>query len=118
MLTAAQYRWVCAATVVVQLVVLYWPRAGSGGAVAGLDKVVHVAVFAAVGTSAVLAGARAGLVLMLLLGHAVVSELVQAGLLTQRSGDPWDVVADAVGAALGVALGLWLGVAHTRRSGR
>ena len=38
------------------------------------------------------------------LAYAVVSELVQALLLTERSGDLLDVLADAVGAAAGWAL--------------
>lgn len=40
---------------------------------------------------------------LLLVAHAVVSEVVQASLLTARSGDPWDVVADVAGALAGVA---------------
>jgi VanZ family protein len=39
-----------------------------------------------------------------LAGYAAVSELVQAALLSTRSGDVWDLVADLVG----VAAGWWL----------
>lgn len=80
----------------------------------GLDKLVHVAVFAAVGLTAVLAGAGWRIVALLLVLHAGVSELVQARLLAGRSGDPWDVVADVAGALAGVALG----VARRRPGGR
>ena len=93
------WRWACVATVAVQVVVLYWPRTAVGGGVPGLDKGVHLAVFAAVGLTAVLAGARWWVVVLLLVAHAVVSEVVQASLLPARSGDPWDVVADVAGVA-------------------
>ena len=36
--------------------------------------------------------------------HAPVSELVQHFLLPNRSGDPWDAVADLGGVVLGVTL--------------
>lgn len=104
-----------AAAVAVQLVVLYAPSSGGAGGASGLDKVVHVGVFAAVA----LTGARAGFptrrLAALLLAHAVLSELVQAAVLPQRSGDALDVVADSVGVLVG--LGLARGAAlRARRS--
>lgn len=85
---------------------LYWPGTPSAGGVPGLDKVVHVLVFAAVA----LAGRRAGVpvrwLAVLLLGHAAVSEAVQHALLPGRSGDPGDLVADAVG-TLGGLVAPW-----------
>ncbi|SDQ73080.1 VanZ family protein [Quadrisphaera sp. DSM 44207] len=97
-------RAVLALAVLVHLVVLYAPRAPSGGGTPGVDKVVHVAVFALV----VWAGrwarlARRPLVLVLL-GHALVSEALQHWLLPARSGDSLDVLADAAGVALGALL--------------
>ena len=80
----------------------------------GIDKAVHVALFGAVGLAAVMAGAGWRTVVLLLVAHAVVSEVVQARLLTARSGDPWDVAADVAGALGGVALG----VARRRSRGR
>ena len=97
-----------------QAAVLYWPQATTAGGLPYLDKAVHVVVFAAVGVTAVLAGARAGVVVGLLAAHAGVSEVVQARLLAERSGDLWDVAADVVGTCGGVALG----VALRRRRGR
>ncbi len=89
----------------VQLVVLYLPTAPTAGGVAGADKVVHAAVFAAVAVAAVRCGYRPALVLLASAAHAVVSELAQAALLSSRSGDPLDVLADLVGAGLGVLFG-------------
>jgi hypothetical protein len=91
--------------VAVHLAVLYWPRTPSGGGLP-IDKVVHAAIFAVV----LWAAARARLwvwpVGILLAIHAVVSELVQHYLLTGRSGDPADSIADLVGVAI-VAGYLW-----------
>ena len=86
--------WVCVA---VQLAVLYAPRAVSPPAGLPLDKVVHATVFGAVLWAGVRAGLRAAPLAAVLLGHAVVSEVVQARLLPGRSGDPVDAVADALG---------------------
>ena len=86
----------------VSLYVLFWPDpAGGDGVFPGADKVVHVLLFA---TLAAAARARFGAgraVLGTVLAYAVVSELVQALLLSRRSGDLWDVVADVTGAVVG-----------------
>jgi hypothetical protein len=91
------------AAVVVQLAVLYWPRPPDVGAgVPGLDLVVHLAVFGAVAW----AGRRAGLPVVPLVAalvlHAAVSEVVQAYLVPDRTGDWRDAVADVVGTVGGV----------------
>jgi hypothetical protein len=86
-----------AAASVVQLAVLYWPRTISPTTGIALDKPVHAAIFGAV----VWTGARIGLPLLPLVGlsllHAVVSELLQHAVLSGRSGDPLDALADAAG---------------------
>jgi len=98
--------------IAVQLVVLYAPR-GTGGGIPYLDKVVHVAIFAAV----VWAGRRAGIpgvvLAAIFLAHAVVSELVQAELLPGRSGSVTDVLADVAGVVLGLALPVRRGIIET-----
>ena len=94
-------RWLLAAVVLAQLVVLYAPRAPSTGGVPGLDKVVHVLVFAVVAAVGLRARVPRWVVLLLTVGHAPVSELVQATLLPGRSGDPLDLLADLAGCALG-----------------
>ncbi len=83
------------------LYVLFTPRTGGEGLFPYADKVVHVALFALLaGTTrwrfgAVLAG------LFAVAAYAVASEVVQARLLTSRSGDAYDVVADLAGAGFG-----------------
>ncbi|WP_341856784.1 VanZ family protein [Brachybacterium sp. GPGPB12] len=86
----------------------------------GLDKAVHLLLFAATVFTAgrVLAPARRfpiGWVVVAALVHALVVELVQHAAIPGRSGDPLDVLFDVVGIALG--LGLWAGerIAAPRR---
>jgi VanZ family protein len=98
-------RLLLALTVAVQLVVLYAPRAPSAGSVPGLDKVVHAAVFGAVAWAALRCGFARSPVAVVLVAHAVLSEVLQAGLLPARSGDPLDVVADLAGVVLALVLG-------------
>ena len=94
-------RWLFAAAVAGQLVVLYAPRAPSTGGVPGLDKVVHVLVFAVVLGLGWWSRAPRPLVLAVSVVQAPVSELLQWAMLPHRSGDPLDLVADLVGCALG-----------------
>lgn len=90
--------------VAVQLIALYLPRAPSGPPVTGLDKVVHVCIFAAPALAALMAGVRARWVLGILAVHAPLGELIQHFSLPQRSGDVVDVMADFAGIALGSLL--------------
>ncbi len=94
-----------ALAIVVQLVGLYSPDAPSGGGAPGSDKVAHVAMFLAPALLGVLAGLRLVVLAPLLIVHAIVSEAVQHLVLAERSGDPWDAVADIAGVAAGLALG-------------
>jgi hypothetical protein len=91
-----------AIAVAVNLAVLYYPRQVSQGGIPYVDKVVHVAVFAAVAWTGVRVSLPIRWLLALLVLHAVSSELVQHFLLTARSGDPADAAADALGAVAGV----------------
>lgn len=83
------------------LYVLFAPTGGGPVLFAGSDKVVHVLLFALLaGTTRwrfgpAVAGLAAGA------AYAVGSEIVQAMLLSTRSGDPYDVVADLLGLAAG-----------------
>lgn len=98
--------WVAfAGAVAVNLAVVFAPQPDvPGQGVPGLDKVVHVGVFAAVAVTGLRAGVPGRWLVPVLLTHAVTSEVIQARLLPDRSGDPWDALADAVGVALGWAL--------------
>ncbi len=90
--------------VLLQLVVLYLPSQPSVGGLAGvtgLDKVVHLGVFALVMVAGRLARLPRAWLLLLTVVQAPVSEIVQATLLPGRQGDPWDVLADLAGCLLG-----------------
>ena len=85
---------------------LYSPRqAAPDTGIPYADKAAHLLSFAMVAWLGLRIGVPARWLLSLLLANAVVSELVQHFLLPQRSGDPFDSVADLVG----VGLGAWLG---------
>lgn len=100
----ARDRLLLALALMVQLAVLYAPRAPAVGGGVGVDKVVHVLVFGAVAVAALRCGLPSVPVLLVSAAHAVVSELAQALLLSGRSGDPADVVADLVGVGVGALL--------------
>lgn len=88
-----------------QTLALYWPRAAPAAPEGiGLDKVAHVALFAVVAYAGTRANVRQTWLIGLLLGQAVLSEMVQGLWLTQRSGDGWDVIADVAGIALGIGI--------------
>jgi hypothetical protein len=99
--------------VVVSLVVLFAPSSGGAGSpFPESDKVVHLLLFAglAATTRWRFGPSLSGLAAVAV--FAVLSELVQAGVLPSRSGDPLDVVADLAGTALGWVL---VGRALSRR---
>ncbi len=90
------------ASVAANLVALYWPRPVSEGGIPHVDKLGHVLVFAAVAWTGLRAGVPARALLPLLAGHAVLSEVAQATVLTRRSGDLADVAADLAGILVGM----------------
>lgn len=101
------------------LALLLWPSAPAATPTFFNDKVVHVALFAALGlvfwSEYALRHPRSSawrallLLTPCLVSFAAVSELLQAYLpLFQRSGDWSDFVADCVGIALATPLGLLL----------
>jgi hypothetical protein len=93
-----------AVAVAVNLVILFWPRPASPGGLPGLDKMVHLATFGSVALTGLRAGLPARWLLPVLAAHAVASEVVQELLLSRRSGDLRDVVADLVGVLAGTLL--------------
>ncbi|SES09062.1 hypothetical protein SAMN05216199_1934 [Pedococcus cremeus] len=96
--------WVFLVLVVAHLCALYWPRIGVEGPVTWTDKVVHVLLFALPAAAGLLASLRPAYLLVPLALHAPLSELVQHFLLPNRSGDPWDAVADLSGVVVGVTI--------------
>lgn len=95
----------------VQLIALYAPDGPAGPQINGLDKVIHLFIFAAPTFAALMVGIRARWAFGLLALHAPVSELIQHFVLLHRSGDALDVMADISG----VALGGWAYLVWTRR---
>jgi len=85
-------------------VLLYWPRAVNPSGGLPWDKLVHALVFGLVMWTGVRAGIPARPWLAVSLAHGVLSEVLQGTLLPNRSGDPWDAVADAVGVLVAAAL--------------
>ena len=102
------------AALLLQLVVVYAPSGVGEPPFPSFDKVVHVGVFALPVFFAVLARLPAVPVVAVMALHAPLSEVVQHELLTQRSGDPWDAVADLVGVGLGA---LVAALVHRRVTG-
>lgn len=93
-----------AVALAVQFWALYVPRAPGLQTGLPLDKVVHLALFAAVTWLGLRCGLPPTWVVALMLMQAALSELVQHWWLPQRGGDWWDFVADVAGIALGLAL--------------
>ena len=88
------------------------PSGMPGAGVPGLDKVVHLVIFALTVWAAarVLAPVKrfpVGWVVITALVHALLIELIQQIALPDRSGSAGDLVADVAGIALG--LGVWIG---------
>ena len=81
--------------------VLFTPRTGGDGLFDGSDKVVHLLLFALLAATTRWLFGSGLLGLGLVAAYAVVSEVVQGALLSTRSGDAYDVVADLLGALLG-----------------
>jgi len=88
------------------------PEGTPGVGAPGLDKLVHLLVFALTVFAAgrLLAPRKRfpmGWIVIVAIAHALLIELVQLVVLPQRSGDALDVLFDAIGVALGI--GLWIG---------
>jgi hypothetical protein len=95
------WRWAFGLALAVQMIVLYVPNAPGGPEITGLDKVIHVSIFAMPALAALMVGIRARWALGILAVHAPVSELIQHFVLPHRSGDAFDVLADIGGVLLG-----------------
>lgn len=96
-----RWRVVFGVAVVVQLIALYSAPGLAGPQIDGLDKLVHLCLFAGPALAALMAGISAPWALGILAVHAPVSELIQQYALSHRSGDVLDAMADLCGVALG-----------------
>lgn len=101
-------RGVFAVVVLLSLAVLFAPASDVPTAPAGVDKLVHLGLFAALALSGRWAGIAARPLAPLLLMYAAVSEVLQGLAVLDRSVSLADWVADAAGVLAGLALWAWL----------
>jgi hypothetical protein len=101
-----------AVIVLVSLAVLFAPQAEVPAAPPGVDKVIHLLLFAALAGSGRWAGIGRRVLAPMLVVYAAVSEVVQGLTPLARSASVADLLADVVGVLLG--LGLW-GLLNRRR---
>jgi VanZ family protein len=101
-----------AIAVLVSLAVLFTPASGVPSAPPGVDKVVHVVLFAVLATSGRWAGVARGVLAVLLVVYASVSELLQSLSALNRSSSVADLLADVAGVLVGVLL--WDAIARRR----
>lgn len=83
---------------------LFTPESGVPSAPPGTDKVVHLALFAALAITGRIAGARTAWLLPVLVGYAALSEVLQGLLPIGRSCELLDGLVDVAGALLGWAV--------------
>ena len=107
-------RGALAVTLLVSLAVLFAPGDDVPSAPPGVDKLVHLALFAALAVSGRWAGVRAPVLAVSLGAYALLSEVVQAVTPLQRSGSPADGLADVLGVALGLLA--WAGLSRAGTS--
>lgn len=88
----------------VHLVALYTPGSPNSISVPGLDKVVHLLLFAIPVWFLARLTSRLWLVAAVFSVEAILSEVIQASFVPYRTGDPIDALFDF----LGIALAVWL----------
>jgi VanZ family protein len=91
-----------AAVVLFSLVVLFSPASATPPLVAGLDKLVHLGLFAALALTGRWARLRPVGLAGWLAGYAVASEVLQGVLPLGRTADVLDGLVDLIGVALGL----------------
>ncbi|MGY1749760.1 VanZ family protein [Modestobacter sp. SYSU DS0511] len=107
-------RGVFAVAVLVSLAVLFAPPSGVPDSPPGVDKLVHLLLFAALAGSGRWAGIGGGVLAGALVLYAGVSELLQGTDLVGRNASVGDLLADVVGVALGLAA--WTASTRRRRT--
>ena len=100
-------RGVFAVVVLVSLAVLFAPADDVPSSPPGVDKLVHLLLFAALAASGRWAGARAGVLAGVLVLYAAVSEVVQVVSALGRSASVADWIADAAGVLAGLLAWAW-----------
>lgn len=102
------------AAAAVNLYMLYAPTVPGPPAGIRLDLAAHFGSFAVLAVAGLMAGLRPAWYVPVLVLNAGLSELLQATMLPNRSGDWTDLVADL----FGVAVGWWIATAWSRRAVR
>jgi hypothetical protein len=102
-----------AVVVLISLAVLFAPESDVPAAPPGVDKAVHLLLFAALAVSGRWAGIGWRVLSSLLVLYAAVSEVLQGVTPLGRSASVADWLADVVGVLLG--LGLWGWFTRPRR---
>ena len=97
-------RGVFAVVVLVSLAVLFAPASDVPSAPAGVDKLVHLGLFAALAFTGRWAGIGSRALAAMLVGYAAISEVIQGLSALDRSMSLGDWAADTVGVLLGLAL--------------
>jgi hypothetical protein len=118
-MTRRVWRYAFALAIVVNVAILYLPVAvGPPSSLPFLDKVVHATSFALIAVTGLMARVPLRLLVLLLVGEAIVSEIVQGTVtVLHRDGNWADAVADLIGAALGMGGVLWWRSRRERSSG-
>jgi hypothetical protein len=98
-----------AVAVLVSLAVLFAPADDVPSSPPGVDKLVHLLLFAALAASGRWAGVRTGVLAGSLVVYAAVSEVVQGVSALERSASVADWVADVVGVLAGLLAWAWAG---------
>jgi hypothetical protein len=109
-------RGVFAVAVLVSLAVLFAPGPAVPAAPFGVDKVVHVSLFAALAVTGRWAGIGRGVLAALLPVYAAGSELLQEIPALQRDASLGDLVADVAGVLGGLVV--WFLVQRTGERSR
>jgi VanZ family protein len=101
--------------VLVSMVVLFTPAPEVPRGPEGIDKVIHLALFAAMAVSGRYAGVPARVLVPALVAYGGVSELLQGLPAIDRSTSAADWAADTVGVAVGFGARYVGAVLRTRR---
>jgi hypothetical protein len=97
-------RGIFAIAVLVSLGVLFAPPSGVPDSPPGVDKLVHVALFAVLAGTGRWAGVRRDALAVALVAYAGVSEVLQGTELVDRDASVGDLVADSVGVLAGLLM--------------
>jgi hypothetical protein len=106
-----------AVAALVSLAVLFAPPSDVPSSPPGVDKIVHLSLFAVLALTGRWAGVGRGVLAGLLVLYAAVSELLQGTDLVGRDASVADLVADSAGVVAGLLLWRLLASRRSRADG-